>query len=399
MIIGIPKEIMHGEKRVSATPDTVSEMTGLGFKVAVEAGAGIGALCDDRAYSAAGAEILNDAAELYAISDIILKVKEPCFNDLSGKHEIDMTPEGGCIIAFLHPAAPSNHEMLHRMAAKNITALTLDGIPRITRAQSMDALTSMSTCAGYKGMLMAADALPVFIPPVFSAAGMVKPANVLVAGSGVAGLQALATAKRLGASLYVADIRPAAIEQAKSLGAKVAEVGVPESISVGEGGYANPLPSEWLIAERSALLKVLPDMDIVFLSALVPGRLAPVIITEKMVAAMAPGSVIVDIAIDQGGNCELTVPGKIIVKYGITIQGIKNIPGMLPVSATRMFAGNVCSFIKYLYSTCLEKSGAEPCFTPGALIDADDEIISGMLVTYQGRIVHKGALAAMGSGS
>ena len=140
-------------------------------------------------------------------------------------------------------------------------------------------------------------------------------------------------------------------------------------------------------------------MDIVFLSALVPGRLAPVIITEKMVAAMAPGSVIVDIAIDQGGNCELTVPGKIIVKYGITIQGIKNIPGMLPVSATRMFAGNVCSFIKYLYSTCLEKSGAEPCFTPGALIDADDEIISGMLVTYQGRIVHKGALAAMGSGS
>ncbi|MFA5543175.1 MAG: NAD(P)(+) transhydrogenase (Re/Si-specific) subunit alpha, partial [Bacilli bacterium] len=237
MIIGIPKEIMQNEKRVAAIPETVTKFINDGATVLVEAGAGEGSYFMDYHYQEAGATIVQNVEEIYNNADVILKVKEPLFNEEKQCHEIDMMKKGQYLITFLHPASPVNHEMVRNLAAKGVIGLTLDGVPRISRAQSMDALTSMSTCAGYKGMLMAADDLAKFIPQIFSAVGMLKPANVLVVGAGVSGLQAIATAKRLGAVVYAADIRPDACEQAKSLGAKIVDLGIPVEEAVGEGGY------------------------------------------------------------------------------------------------------------------------------------------------------------------
>ena len=383
MVIGIPREIMHDEGRVSATPETVKKMKADGFEVLVETKAGAGAFFADEEYAAAGAELVADVAELYKRADIVLKVKEPLFNEEKGLHEIDMMHEGQYLITFIHPASPVNHEMVRKMAAKGIIGLTLDGVPRISRAQNMDALTSMSTCAGYKGILIAANDLPKFMPQIFSAVGMIKPINTLVIGTGVAGLQALATAKRLGSVIYAADIRPAAAENAKSLGAKIVELGVPAEKAMGEGGYALALDEETLEAERKVLANVVKDMDIIFCSALVPSKLAPVLLTDEMVKSMKPGSVIVDISIDQGGNCALTVPGDSVVRYGVTVHGIKNIPGLLPTSSTWMFAQNIYNLVKYL-----NKSGS---FT----LDRNDDIVKGILTTIGGEIVHQGALDAM----
>ena len=383
MVIGIPKEIMHGEGRVSAIPETVSLLKAEGFDVLVENTAGEGALFSDADYAAAGATMIADVEELYAKADIILKVKEPQFNEAKGKHEVDMMHEGQYLITFIHPASPVNHEMVKNMAAKGVISLTLDGVPRISRAQKMDALSSMSTCAGYKGILMAANDLKKFIPPIFCAVGQVRPCNVLVIGTGVAGLRALATAKGLGAITYAADIRPAAAEQAMSLGAKIVDTGVPAEIAVGEGGYANALSEEWLVKERAALADTIKDMDIIFCSALVPSKLAPVILTEELVKTMKPGSVIVDISIDQGGNCAITDPGDTTVKHQVTIEGVKNIPGMLPTSSTWMFSHNIYNLVKYL-----AKDGA-------ISLDMNDDIVKGILTTINGEIVHKGALEAM----
>lgn len=383
MVIGIPKEIMHGEGRVSAIPETVAKLVADGYEVLVENHAGEAAFFSDADYAAAGAAMIADCEELYAKADIILKVKEPQFNETKNKHEIDMMHRGQYLITFIHPASPVNHEMVRNMAAKGIIGLTLDGVPRISRAQNLDALTSMSTCAGYKGILMAANDLAKFIPQIFCAVGMVKPCNALVIGTGVAGLQALATAKRLGAVTYAADIRPAAAEQAMSLGAKVVDTGVPAEVAVGEGGYANALSEEWILKERAALADTIKEMDIIFCSALVPSKLAPVIITEEMVKSMKPGSVIVDISIDQGGNCAITVPGEKAVLHNVTIEGIKNIPGLLPTSSTWMFAHNIYNLVKYL-----SKDGSFK-------LDDSDEIVRGILTTIDGEIVHKGALEAM----
>lgn len=383
MIIGIPKEIMHGEGRVSAIPETVTKLKADGYEVLVEKSAGEGSFFSDEEYAVAGATMIADAAELYEKADIILKVKEPLFNKEKGVHEVDMMHEGQYLITFIHPASPVNHEMVKNMAAKGIVSLTLDGVPRISRAQNLDALTSMSTCAGYKGILMAANDLAKFIPQIFCAVGMVKPCNALIIGTGVAGLQALATAKRLGAITYAADIRPAAAEQAMSLGAKVVDTGVPAEVAVGQGGYANGLSEEWLKKEREALKETIKDMDIVFCSALVPGKIAPIIITEEMVKSMKPGSVIVDISIDQGGNCEITEPGETAVKHKVTIEGVKNIPGLIPTSSTWMFSHNIYNLVKYL-----TKDGA-------VSLDMDDEIVQGILTTIDGKVVHKGALEAM----
>ena len=384
MIIGIPKEIMHEEARVAATPDTVKKYVADGHKVLVEKGAGIGALHSDEAYAAAGAQMCDGPQEIYDAAELILKVKEPLFNEATGKHEVDMMHAGQYLITFIHPAAPVNHQMVKNMAAAGIISMAIEGVPRISRAQSMDALTSMSTCAGYKGMLMAASDLAKFMPMMPTAAGMIKPCNVMVAGVGVAGLQALATAKRLGAKTFAIDIRPAAAEQATSLGAKLVESGVDPALAIGQGGYALELPADVLAAERELIAKVLPDMDVVFLSALVPGRLAPILITEGMVKTMKPGSVIVDIAIDQGGNCAITTPGVRDVKHGVVLEGIKNIPGMLAASSTFMYAANMYNLVKYL-----TKDGY-------LNLDESDDIVSGMLTTKDGKVVHAGALAAMG---
>lgn len=384
MIIGIPKEIMHGERRIAAIPETVKKLVADGAEVLFEKAAGEGSFYHDAQYVEAGAKIIESAQEIYDRADVILKVKEPLFNEQTGKHEIDMMHAGQIIITFIHPASPVNHEMVKNMAKKGVIGLTLDGVPRISRAQNMDALTSMSTCAGYKGILIAADEMAKFLPMIATAVGMIKPCNVLVVGVGVGGLQALATAKRLGAVVYAADIRPGAAETAKSLGAKVVELGVPADVAIGEGGYALALNEEWLEHERKELAKVVPDMDIIFLSALVPSKIAPVLITEEMVKTMKPGSSIVDISIDQGGNCAITPAGGVEVKHNVTCIGIKNIPGMLPASSSWMFAQNIYNLTKYLM-----KDGK-------IVLDREDEIVRGILTTIDGEIVHQGAREAMG---
>ncbi|MDR0748525.1 MAG: NAD(P) transhydrogenase subunit alpha [Tannerellaceae bacterium] len=383
MIIGIPKEIMPGEARVAASPETVKKFIADGATVLVEHKAGEGSFYFDDDYKAAGAQIVTSAEELFEKATLILKVKEPLFNTGCNKHEADLMHEGQYLITFIHPASPVNHEMVNRLAANGVISLTLDGVPRISRAQSMDALTSMSTCAGYKGILLAANAMPKFMPPMFTAVGAVQPAKVLVIGVGVGGLQALATARRLGAVTYATDIRPAALEQAQSLGAKVIETGVPAEIAIAEGGYANELSGEWLAKEREKLREMMKGIDVVFCSALVPGKIAPVLITEEMVKEMPNGSVIVDISIDQGGNCEITPPGTTEIKHGVTLTGIKNIPGMLPGSATWMFSNNVYNLVKYL-----TKDGK-------IALDMSDEIVKSILVSIHGKVVHAGALEAM----
>ncbi|UCC23177.1 MAG: NAD(P) transhydrogenase subunit alpha [Planctomycetota bacterium] len=383
LTVGIPKEILAGERRVATTPEFVSKMVSEGGKVFVEKGAGECSFFSDEEYRAAGAELLASSEEVFAKSKLILKVKEPRFSEKAGKHEVDMMQEGQYLVSFLHPASPANHEMVRKLAAKGVVAITLDSIPRISRAQTMDALTSMSTAAGYKAVLMAANMLPAFVPMISSAVGTSQPANVVVIGTGVAGLQSLATAKRLGAIVYGADIRPDAREQAKSLGAKIIDVQVPAEVSVGKGGYAMKLPEKWLVKERQSLRESVIMADIVILTALIPGKVAPVLVTEDMVKSMKTGSVIVDVAIDQGGNCEISEAERLVTKYGVNIDGTLNIPSMLPRSSTWMFASNVYNLLGYLI-----KDGR-------VVLNMDDEIISSSLVTKDGKIIHSGTLEAM----
>jgi len=383
LTIGIPKEIMTDERRVAATPQIVGKMVKEQAKLLVEAGAGMGSFFKDEQYKAAGAEMVDDVEKLFDVSDLILKVKEPRFSNKKGKHEVDMMKNGQCLITFLHPASPHNHQMVQKLAQKNVIGISLDSIPRITRAQNMDALTSMSTVAGYKAVLMAANMFPAFMPMITSAVGVTKPANAFVIGTGVAGLQAIATAKRLGAVVYAADIRQEASEQAMSLGAKIIELNVPQELAVADGGYAKKLPEKWLIEEREALQETVAMADIIILTALIPGRVAPILVTEKMVQSMKTGSVIIDVAIDQAGNCEISEAGKLVTKHGVNIDGTQNIPSMMPKSSTLMFADNMYNLVKYLV-----KDGK-------VTLDMEDEIIASALVTKDGKIIHAGTLEAM----
>jgi H+-translocating NAD(P) transhydrogenase subunit alpha len=385
MIIGIPKEIMKGERRVAATPDTVKKLVSDGVQVLVEKGAGEGSFFLDDAYILAGAILKDNPKDLFSLSDVIFKVKEPQYNENLQIHEVDLMHKGQYLITFIHPASPVNHEMVKSLAKKGVIGLTLDSIPRISRAQSMDALSSMSTCAGYKGMLMAADDLSKFMPLIGTAVGMIKPSTVFVIGTGVAGLRAIATAKSLGAVVYSADIRPEANEQAKSLGAKIIETGVPAEIAVSpDGKHANKLSEKWLEIERENLKETILKADIVFCSALVQGKIAPILITEQMVKEMQNGSCIVDISIDQGGNCNVTKPGKRDIVHNVIIEGIKNIPGMLPTSSTWMYANNIYNLFKYLFSN-------------GKInLDLKDEIMGSIVVCIDGEIVHQGTREAMG---
>ncbi|MFA5381406.1 MAG: NAD(P) transhydrogenase subunit alpha [Candidatus Izemoplasmatales bacterium] len=385
MIIGIIKEIMHGENRVSATPDTVKKMVADGHKVLVQTSAGIGSFYHDDEYLASGATLIADPQAIYDQAHVILKVKEPQFNTDHNKHEVDMMHKGQVLITFIHPASPVNHLMVKNLAEKGITGLTLDGIPRISRAQSMDALSSMSTCAGYKGIIMAADSIAKFMPMIGSAVGMIKPSTAFVIGTGVAGLRAVATAKSLGAVVYSADIRPEANEQAASLGAKIVETGIPAEIAVSpDGKHANKLPEKWLVIERENLKEMVSKADIIFLSALLLGKQAPILLTDEMVKMMKPGSCIIDISIDQGGNCAITTPGEKEVKHDVIIDGCKNIPGKLPTSSTWMFANNIYNLLKYLVKNDEIK------------LDFDDEIVGSITVCHDGKLVHAGALEAMG---
>jgi NAD(P) transhydrogenase subunit alpha len=385
MVIGIPKEIMRGESRVAAIPETTSKMIANGHKVLFEQGAGIGSHHPDGEYTDAGAEIIKDVTDLYKHADVILKVKEPLYNEEKKLHEIEMMHEGQYIITFLHPASPANHAMIRMMAEKGITGLTLDGVPRISNAQSMDALSSMSACAGYKGMIMGINDIQKFVPFVTSAVGRLRPATVFVIGTGVAGLRAIATAKGLGATVFSADIRPEANDNARSLGASIIETGIPTEIGVSaDGKHANQLSEKWLNIERDHIKDIIEKADIVFCSALIQGKVAPILITDEMVKRMQTGSCLVDISIDQGGNCAITPPGTIEVKHGVSVQGIKNIPGMLATSSTIMFSKNISNLLEYL-----TRDGK-------IFIDESDEITSSILVTRGGKIVHQGTLEAMG---
>ncbi|HNR36687.1 MAG TPA: NAD(P) transhydrogenase subunit alpha [Candidatus Hydrogenedentes bacterium] len=383
LTLGIPVEIMEHEYRVSAIPETVAKFIEQGARVLVESRAGEAAHHYDDTYREAGAEIVPDSDSVFERADVILKVKEPQFDVSRNRHETALMRRGQILVAFLHPASPANHRMVRDLAERGVVSFTLDGVPRISHAQAMDALTSMSTVAGYKGVVMAADQLGCLMPLTNTAVGMLPPAQVFVVGAGVAGLQALATAKRLGAVNFAADIRPEAVEQAKSLRAQIVETGVPPDISIGAGGYAKALPHEWLLREQEAIRQTVIRSDIVILSALVPGRIAPVLVTEEMVRGMKNGSVIVDIAIDQGGNCALTESGRTVVKHGVTIIGAKNIPGYVPQSASWLFSHNLYHFLSYLIRDGVVRT------------DRNDEIIGPTLVTLDGEVVHAGALEAM----
>ncbi len=381
MFIGVPRETLPGERRVAALPETVRSLVQAGYTVGVEAGAGRGALAGDDAYREAGAEIIADPISLYNRSDIILKVKQPCFNSAVGAHEAELLRPGSMLITFLHPAAPSNHDLVRTLAERRITSFTMDGVPRTSRAQRMDALTSMSTVTGYRSVLMAANYLAKFVPMVGTAIGTVKPAKFLLVGAGVVGLQAIATAKRLGAAISCVDTRPEAREAARSLGTTVEGFEVPEELALGEGGYAKALPPDWLAKEQALLQSLLPEMDVVILSALVPGEVAPVLVNQAMVESMAPGAVIVDVAIDQGGNCALSLAGEVSAHEEVTLVGVQNIPGSMPVHASWLYSNNLLHYLNNLFNN--------------GDIDWEDDIVKATLVTHEGRIVHAGALKAM----
>ena len=386
MLIGIPKEILPEEKRVAATPETVRKYIDLGFKVAVESSAGEGVLIGDESYEDAGATMIADTERLFAEADVTLKVKQPIFNERLDKHEVNMLRDDSILITFLHPAAPESHDIVKRLRDKNITALTMDGIPRISRAQRMDALSSMSTVTGYKSVIMAANYLQTFIPMIGTAIGTIKPAKFLVVGAGVVGLQAVATAKRLGGVVKAMDIRTDACIQADSLGAKILSFDIPQELAVGKGGYAKALENEWLEIEQRLISPHLEEADVVILSALVPGEVAPILVTEKMVSNMKPGSVIMDVSVDQGGNCEITEPGRFTQRLGVNVCGIQNIPGRMAVHASWLYANNMYYYVENLFKNGVGK------------LDLEDEIVNSSLVTHGSAIHHQGALKAMQGG-
>ncbi len=383
LTIAVPKEIMAGERRVAATPQTAEQCVKNGAKVIVEAGSGEKSFFYDQEYAQAGAEIVSGAENVYSKADIVVKVKEPQYNEALGKHEADLIPEKCILVSFLHPANPANHEMIHMLADRGVTSFTLDSIPRISRAQHLDTLTSMSTVAGYKSAITAAHKLSRFVPMMPTTAGVLQPAQFLVIGVGVAGLQAIATAKRLGAKVKSLDIRPEANEQAKSLGVEPLQFDLPEGMGIGEGGYARSLSEEWYEKEREVLIPHVKESDAVILAALIPGEEAPLLLTKEMVEMMKKGSVVVDISIDQGGNCELTRRGEEYDYDGVFISGLLNIPAYLPIDSSRMFAQNTYNYVNYLVDDGELK------------FDMNDEVIRESLVTRDGKVVHAGTLKAM----
>ena len=386
MIIGIPTEILEREHRVAALPEEVTGYRELGFEVIVQAGAGAGALHSDDEYVAAGARIVPGAADVFAEADVVLKVKQPHYNVGLGRHEADMVREGAMLITFLHPAAPANHDIIRTLRDRNVTALTMDSIIRIPRARPMDALSSMSLVTGYKAVILAAAALPRFVPAIDTPMGTTSPTTFLIIGAGVVGLEAIATAKRLGAIVQAFDIREGSRKEAAALGAEIVGFEMPQDLALDEVGSAEAVSVDWLDREREALKPLVAQADVVISGVLVPGEVAPVLITADMVRSMRPGSVVVDVAVDQGGNCELTVPAQEVVAHGVTVMGYINIPGSVPVHSSWLYGKNMLEFVRNLF-----KNGPD---SP----DWDDEIVAHALVTRDGKIVHGGALHAMGDG-
>jgi NAD(P) transhydrogenase subunit alpha len=374
MKITVPRETTPGERRVALTPDAAAALVKKGLEVLVEAGAGEGLFAPDAAYEKAGARVVPDAGTLYDQADIVVKVQKPSLD------EADRLREGSVLVSFLQ--ALSSPDLVQRLATRRITSFGMEGIPRISRAQKMDALSSQANIAGYMAILIAAQSLPKFFPMLMTAAGTVFPAKVLVMGAGVAGLQAVATARRLGAQVWGYDVRAAVKEQVESLGAKFLELDLGVSDAEDKGGYAKALSADAARRQQELLAERTKEFDVVVTTALVPGRTAPRLVTAATVAGMRPGSVIVDLAAESGGNCELTEPDKTIVTHGVTIHGPTNLPSTMPVHASQLYARNVSELLGELV-----KDGA-------LALDFEDEIVKGACITHAGEIVNEAVRAA-----
>lgn len=376
MNIAVPKEIVEGERRVAITPDTAKRMVGEGHAVRVESGAGVEAGFPDDAYSEAGAEVVADVASLWSGADVVLKIQAP----LEGEMRY-VKPDAPLVGLFL---PLSDQAAVRRFVEARATTFSLDQLPRITRAQSMDVLSSMSTVAGYKAVLIAASASGKFFPMLVTAAGTIAPSKVLILGAGVAGLQAIATARRLGAVVTAFDVRAAAKEQVESLGARFIEDTGPTEDAEDAGGYAKELSTDQQAKNLQLIHKHIAEVDVVITTALIPGRPAPELITAEMVRDMRAGAVIVDLASEMGGNCALTKPGETVVEDGVTIIGPLNLAASMPTHASQMYAKNLATFMKHVTED-------------GALkLDYDDEITGATCITRDGEIVHERTRAAMG---
>jgi NAD(P) transhydrogenase subunit alpha len=384
--VWVPKECAAGETRVAATPETVKRLVKEGFDVAVEADAGAAATLSDERYAQAGARIAGGPAASgeWRDADLVLKVAPPGFNPALGRDEAAACKPGAALIAFLapHKSLPA----VRALAAGRVSALAMELVPRITRAQKMDALSSQGSIAGYKAVLRAAERLPRYLPMLTTAAGTIPSAKVVIMGAGVAGLQAIATAKRLGAVVWVSDVRPAVKEQVESLGGKFIDLPMQES-GEGQGGYAREMSKEFLDRQQAIISEHVSTADVVITTAQIPGRPAPRLVTAAMVERMRPGSIIVDLAAEQGGNCELTEPGREVVKHRVLIQGQLNLPASMPLDASTLYARNVLELVLHV-----TKQGR-------LHLDLDDEITKGTLLTHEGRVVHAPTAALVGSPS
>lgn len=370
MQIGVPLETQGGETRVAATPETVKKLIGQGHQVVIQSGAGVSASQPDAAYEAVGAKI-GTAADAFG-SELVLKVVAPSESELA-----QMKP-GTVLIGMLNPF---NNENIARMAERGVTAFALEAAPRTSRAQSLDVLSSQANIAGYKAVMLAANHYPRFMPMLMTAAGTVKAARVLILGAGVAGLQAIATAKRLGAVIEASDVRPAVKEQIESLGAKFVDVPYEtdeeRECAEGVGGYARPMPASWMERQAKAVHERAKQSDIVITTALIPGRKAPTLLHEATVAEMKPGSVVIDLAASQGGNCPLTEADQVVVKHGVTIVGLSNLAALVPADASALYARNLLDFLKLTLNA------------EGFTVNLEDDIVAACLMCRDGQIVRK----------
>ncbi|MBP6002907.1 MAG: Re/Si-specific NAD(P)(+) transhydrogenase subunit alpha [Pyrinomonadaceae bacterium] len=371
-IIGIPKEIHPGEKRVAATPQTILKLKKLGFDVAVESGAGHGINCSNSEYKEAGASIVETTKELWATSDVILKVRPPEENKELGVHEAELLKEGGWLIGFMWPA--QNRELLDRLAARKATVFGMDCIPRISRAQKMDTLSAMANIAGYRAIIEAANNFPRFFGGQITAAGRIDPAKVMVIGAGVAGLSAIGAARALGAIVKAFDPRSATKDQVASMGAEFLELDIKEE-GEGKGGYAKQMSDNFLKAEMALFAQQAMQVDIIVTTALIPGKPAPKLITQGMVESMKPGSVIVDLAAEQGGNCALTEPGSVVTHKGVSIIGYTDLPSRMSSMSSQLYGATIVALLGDLTNE------------EGLHVNLDDEVVRGAIVLHEGKMM------------
>ncbi len=374
MIVGIPKESFPGERRVALAPAVIPSLLKVGFEVVVEAGAGAAAGYPDAEYAGKGGKILPQRAEVFKAADVVLQVLCYGSNDATGKADLPLLRPGQVLIGFLRPLG--SVETVQEIAATGVSSFSIELMPRTTRAQSMDALSSMATICGYKAVLLAADRLPRMFPMLTTAAGTITPAHVFIIGAGVVGLQAIATARRLGAIASAYDMRPAAKEQVQSLGGRFVELPVEAQDAQDARGYARAQDESFYQRQRELLGRVVAESDVVITAAVIPGKRAPLLITHDMVEKMAPGSVIVDVAAERGGNCELTQAGKLVVEHDVTIMGYINLASTVPYHASQMYARNVASFLTHLTKD------------RKIVIDTSDEITRETLITQGGKVVN-----------